>query len=317
MSSSLSSEASMLRDYWAVKYTGVAFLTILFYDHIITLDEERDKIWGLPWRLPKILFLVIRYVIAPAILFRVLFEKVHVQIRKTCFFMMHWTASVALLAVITVWLMSILRVLALYSLDKKVLVFLVVLSIASVTAAVCVDIHALNEATAIPGGGMFSGCLLGIPSLIYAQWIPLACFESTILVMTVYKALTYRRSIPVLRVLARDSIIYFSTIVSFLMANLFFTRFAKGFLKELWFEPSIVVGCIAVARMTLNIREFSDGKQRPEPDILLSTIKNPTTTVLVTTTTQTETTRSDLGAEDPRHESSDHITEVRLSDVRS
>jgi len=234
--------------------------------------------------------------------------------------MMDWTAGVALLAVITVWLMSILRVLALYNRDKKVLVFLVVLFIASVTATVGVAIAALNGATAFPGGQKHSGCLFNFPLFFYAQWIPLTCFESTILVMTVYKALTYRRSIPVVRVLARDSIIYFSAIVSVLMANLLFIRFAKGFLKELWFEPSIVVGCIAVARMTLNIREFSEGKERQETENPLSTVDIRTKgTSFVTTYGQTETLRSDLGGENPRHESSDHITEVRfkLSDVRS
>jgi len=49
-------------------YLNVAFLMLLLYDHAITLDKEVAWIWTLRWRLPKIVFLLNRYVITLLVL---------------------------------------------------------------------------------------------------------------------------------------------------------------------------------------------------------------------------------------------------------
>ncbi|KIM89581.1 hypothetical protein PILCRDRAFT_1925 [Piloderma croceum F 1598] len=48
-------------------YLRVVFMTLLLYDHAITLDKEVEWIWTLRWRLPKIAFFLNRYVICPLI----------------------------------------------------------------------------------------------------------------------------------------------------------------------------------------------------------------------------------------------------------
>ncbi|KAJ4470783.1 hypothetical protein J3R30DRAFT_3408059 [Lentinula aciculospora] len=47
-------------DYAAVKYVNAVFLTILIYDHILSIDSET-----LPWKLPKFLFFMNRYIVPP------------------------------------------------------------------------------------------------------------------------------------------------------------------------------------------------------------------------------------------------------------
>jgi len=237
-------------------YTNLVFLTLLFYDHMITLEEEVEKIWPLPWRLPKFLFLFNRYLIPPAMLVNTAVTWLYTS--KKCSFMMRWLGWPASFAIATVELMLIVRVLALYNDTKKVVVLLVVLFIANLAAFCAIGFRAGRQTIGIPGGQLFSGCVYKPPSFFYTQWIPVVIFESIIIGLTVYKALSYRRNIPALRVLARDSMIYFLIMFSFLMANLFFVRFSKGFLKGLWVKPTTIVACIAVARMSLNIREFSD-----------------------------------------------------------
>jgi Family of unknown function (DUF6533) len=36
---------------------------ILLYDHALTLDQEVEEIWKAKWTLPKIFFLVLRYMV--------------------------------------------------------------------------------------------------------------------------------------------------------------------------------------------------------------------------------------------------------------
>ncbi|KAJ7208086.1 hypothetical protein B0H12DRAFT_432233 [Mycena haematopus] len=58
----ISAEVTALEDYAAVRYTNIAFLMFMVFDHVITFDTEVSRIWTLKWRLPKVLFLINRYV---------------------------------------------------------------------------------------------------------------------------------------------------------------------------------------------------------------------------------------------------------------
>jgi hypothetical protein len=69
LSSSFSEVIAFLNNYAAARYTNVAFLTVLLYDHAITFYFEVAMIWTLPWGLPKIIFLTTRYVVPPMLLF--------------------------------------------------------------------------------------------------------------------------------------------------------------------------------------------------------------------------------------------------------
>ncbi|KIM92228.1 hypothetical protein PILCRDRAFT_115963 [Piloderma croceum F 1598] len=44
-------------------YLTAAFVTLLLYDHVISLDKEVEWIWTLRWRLPKMIFIINRYLI--------------------------------------------------------------------------------------------------------------------------------------------------------------------------------------------------------------------------------------------------------------
>ncbi|KAG5731869.1 hypothetical protein E4T56_gene13796 [Termitomyces sp. T112] len=68
-----------LSDYAALRYTNVAFLMLLIYDHIITFGDEVSRIWPLPWQLPKVSFLVNRYLIPPMLLFNGLTPSIRLK----------------------------------------------------------------------------------------------------------------------------------------------------------------------------------------------------------------------------------------------
>jgi len=58
---------------------------------------------------------------------------------------------------------------------------------------------------------------------------------------------------PTLRLLARDSMVYFVVMFAFLFANLVIARVGGGLL----IGPSSVIACVAAARMMMNVRGLS------------------------------------------------------------
>ncbi|KIM76582.1 hypothetical protein PILCRDRAFT_12636 [Piloderma croceum F 1598] len=53
-------------------YVNVSFIMLVLYDHVITLDMEIKWIWTLRWGLPKIIFLINRYLLTSFILLGVI-----------------------------------------------------------------------------------------------------------------------------------------------------------------------------------------------------------------------------------------------------
>ncbi|KII90653.1 hypothetical protein PLICRDRAFT_39234 [Plicaturopsis crispa FD-325 SS-3] len=51
------------------QYIHLSSLSLMVYDHALTFAREKEYIWSLPWRLPKVLFIFSRYLISPALLF--------------------------------------------------------------------------------------------------------------------------------------------------------------------------------------------------------------------------------------------------------
>jgi len=116
----------------------------------------------------------------------------------------------------------------------------------------------MKGATGTHGGSLFSGCFLKEVAYFYVVWIPPVLFESVIIVMTLYKVVQFQKTSPspLIYLLARDSLVYFVIMFSFLLANLLLARFGRGFLNTLLIVPSTVVACIAASRMSMNMREF-------------------------------------------------------------
>ncbi|KAF8177338.1 hypothetical protein K438DRAFT_2022297 [Mycena galopus ATCC 62051] len=210
----MAAEVTDLNDYAAVRYTNIAFVTFMVFDHAITFDTEVARIWTLQWRLPKVLFLINRYV--------------------------------------------------------AIRTFLIGLFICVMIAWVALSLVIMQEKTGSPGGFLFPGCLFSAPTYFFAAWIPAVVFESTIVLITLYYLSAYEWSTEInvtLRVLARDSVIYFLIIFSILVSNLFIARFGRDFLGSLLIAPSSVVACVGAARMMMNIREL-DGERGPRTTTL-------------------------------------------------
>lgn len=175
-----------------------------------------------------------------------------------CNFIIKWTSWPTILSLGAVDIMLVIRVLAIYGYKKKIIWLLSTLYAVTLIPWITLAILLLTKTTSTPSEGtLFTGCLDSAPSYFFAAWIPPAFFESVLIYLTLYQTFQYEKVNPTLRVVARDSIIYFVIIFAMLLANIFIARFGKGFLGALLIVPCSVTACIAVARMTMNMRTIA------------------------------------------------------------
>ncbi|KAF7345743.1 hypothetical protein MVEN_01594500 [Mycena venus] len=262
----ISAEVSALNDYAAVRYTNIAFLMLMVYDYAITLDTEVTRIWTLQWRLPKVLFLINRYVVPPMLIFDGIVPTLYNLPDSLCTFVAKWTTWPTIISLATVEIILMLRVFAVCGHRQTIRTFLICLFTCDMIAWLTMSLLIMSKTIGSSGGSIFPGCLFSAPKYFYAAWIPPVVFESTIILITLYYLSAYQWSKKVnitLRILARDSMIYFFFMFSVLLTNLFIARFGRDFLGSLFIAPSSVIACVGAARMMMNISETSPREVGP------------------------------------------------------
>jgi len=251
---SLADVIGSLDGYATVRYISIAFLAVLLYDHAITVDFEVTRIWTLSWRLPKFLFLINRYIVPPMLIFNGIIPTIYHIPEPTCNIIVKWTAWPTFIALGTIETLLMLRVLAIYGHSKAVTRFLMGLFIFKIVAWLALLSVIISQIEAVPRNEYVSGCSYTTPPYLLVGWIPPAFFESVIVIFVIYKILGCEGLSPTLRLLARDSMVYFVVMFSFLVANLVISRFRGSLLLG----PPSVIACVAGARMTMNIRGLWD-----------------------------------------------------------
>jgi len=97
-----------------------------------------------------------------------------------------------------------------------------------------------------------------IRGLYYSlAWTGVLIFDIVIFSLTLYKALTIRREIPLLDVMVRDGAMYFSVLFIVNLVNILMLRFSPPSLKHCAETLTNVLSTILASRLVLNLREQS------------------------------------------------------------
>jgi len=236
-------------------YLIIGFIGLLLYDHLITLDMELEWIWTLRWRLPKIIFVVNRYVITSLLVLSSIPDLIFPISVSFCNFHLYLWLGLPLLNFGAAELLIIIRVCSLYG-HQKIVVWLLglLLAAALIGAMVAQGLfgHALQPVLYyefLPGCWQWSP---GVPNQ-WAVWVTFLTIEGVLMLLTAYKTLAYRKqSNRTIVVLARDSIVYFVVIFACLATVLADDVGAN--LKVSIEIPAQCITSIAVGRMMMNIR---------------------------------------------------------------
>ncbi|KAJ3933875.1 MAG: hypothetical protein NXY57DRAFT_760407 [Lentinula lateritia] len=247
----------IFNDYSAVKYTNAAFLTILIYDYTLTINLEMISVWSLPWKLPKFLFIINRYIVPPMLFFDGIYMDFYNTPSDMCQFVAKFSPWPTLVSLGTVEMILIIRTLAIYHEQRSIGLCLVGLFTVSMLSWFPASIVVAARTTGTSGTNMFTGCIFNAHGIVWPTWIPPVIVESTLCLMVAYKVLVQVERIPTFQLLARDSLIYFLLMFSLLLANLFIFRFGQGFLGALLLVPSTIVACISAGRMMMNLKSLS------------------------------------------------------------
>ncbi|KAF7349129.1 hypothetical protein MVEN_01435100 [Mycena venus] len=265
-------------------YVLYATACLLVYELFTSLDDEVARVWSLKWRLPKILFMLNRYVIRAILVGLWILADYPGTSPEFCRIYSYWQMIPLRLAILAAQALVVIRVWAIYNNSRRmfwVLTTLYTLEVAAVT--VCVVVATIDtQGVAQPAP---LSCALVSRSGYYlaafapGTWIAPVCFEFIMVVITLAKVLprwTWGGKAgllgsggnPTLNILARDSLIYFGFIFTFTLTNTviyelsFWTHY-----HSILLGPTSAISCIAVSRMMINIRSVPS-----------SPLEHPTTT---------------------------------------
>ncbi|OCB83922.1 hypothetical protein A7U60_g9128 [Sanghuangporus baumii] len=220
------------------QFFQVAIVTVLVYDAVITLDKEVKYFWKFPWNMVTFVYFMIRYagiLGAVAALF--------------CNFS-GWTKNAAnWITIISVDYILVIRVLALYSQDKRLTIVLNALLTLEAIAKFALFIY-LNVLERI--------AIFGLAK------------DVTFCVLALYKAAEYWRlssgfkGLTLVKVLIQDQVMYFALAIACCIFNImeFEVYFANGLLAGLFYalgSPSFL--CVLGSRMLFNLKEAGKMKR--------------------------------------------------------
>ncbi|KAF8813072.1 hypothetical protein BYT27DRAFT_7239522 [Phlegmacium glaucopus] len=242
----IAKDEQLLHSFQTLKYINLGLLAVLIYDHCLTFNLERTRIWTLRWRLPKFLFMVNRYFLPPFFFQRDSCGTKYASLDFSVFprkdtqpgYAYRCDARIFTIVhsfptIMTVEIMLMIRVLALYANSKSMAFCLMIQFFVQSLGLVIFAAFILPKIRGIAGGDIFTGCLIDVPDWAYLSWLHLLIMEITLIIMVIYKCREYETFTPTLvhyvksediRILARDSVVYFISVAALLFFNFFYAR---------------------------------------------------------------------------------------------
>jgi hypothetical protein len=202
----------------AGRYLTLAIFTILIFEYISTFDNEVKYIWRskplFAWT--KLLFVIVRYVPLMTSFVRLYVVLNPVLEPSVCFKGIAFTAWAGIFATAAVEMILMLRVWALYSCSRAVLIFFFAIASCGIAGALVIlqvnpkEVPSFIATVAPP---QMTTCMHGNPVQHPLLFTMLACIELCIFLMLVRRAafavIGPNRAAPILTVLVKDGVVYF------------------------------------------------------------------------------------------------------------
>lgn len=252
----------------ATRYLSGAGLVLLLYDHLLTFSAEIELIWAAHWSVPKVLFLLIRYLVPSTVIIHIHLLSGIANSHVSNTFCVIWYDISLYLFQISVGISNFLVLLHLWNLWERTprficwtlafFVLTVIANIALTTVAVLTTSHQLYFNHAL------RTCVMMDRARVLMLWAPCMAFEVTVLSAMVYNALSRPRCphTAVAKVLYHDGITYFIILFSLRLTNLLLASIAPVSLILLGVFFIWCCMTMTVTRMILNLRKFARVRSR-------------------------------------------------------
>ncbi|KAJ7467591.1 hypothetical protein FB451DRAFT_394806 [Mycena latifolia] len=269
----------------AVEYVSLTYINncvlyatacLLVYELVTSLDAEVARIWSLRWRLPKILFILNRYVIRGLLVGLWILADFPGTSAEFCRIYSYWQMIPLRLAILAAQALVVIRVWAIYNNSHTMLWVLGGLYTAEVVAVASSIVVATLDTQGIAQPAPLSCALNSMSGFLLkryasATWIAPVCFEFVMVLITLAKLVprwSWRNEARkkgvigsggnvTLDVLARDSLIYFCFIFTFTLTNAIIYELSfSAHYHSILLAPTSAISCIAVSRMMINMRSL-------------------------------------------------------------
>ncbi|CAE6536840.1 unnamed protein product [Rhizoctonia solani] len=284
--SELDSEfATIVYHLVAAKYFMLASFIFMVYDHIITFAEEVDCIWQREWTGATWLFALNRYL-----------TELQFIVNLVSFHNPHWTGKVCahgpqlngcvdfipfagastLVSIAIAEIILILRTYALYQRNKYILGLLAFFW----TGQMIVMGTTMRHPTRVELPEGLVGCIQGgNGSYAAAFWLAPLATDSIIFGLTMFRSLQYiykaRYRVPLIHVIVRDGVLYFTVILSANLLNCLLYYLAPPSLKVIGASFSQIITVAMLSRLQLNLRSESVCSTPRTPTSQLPPISSP------------------------------------------
>ncbi|KAJ7362338.1 hypothetical protein DFH08DRAFT_840743 [Mycena albidolilacea] len=245
----------------------VAF-TLLYYEYFITLELEVSRFWGLRFNVPNVLFFANRYGMLlgtiPIVVQYFWTTEPTPHKHAICQTLHVYHEWFAVVTQTIIGVMLILRTYALYERNKRVLGLMVFVSLGVIGTSAWSIIAgpAAKLGDEVFQLDLYIGCSSGISFSqsigLASAWGGMGLFDSTIFILTLYKALSRRTpGLDLVTVLLRDGSIYFGIILLVNVANILTYVVATPYTRGAPTTLANVISSIMISRLNFHLRDPS------------------------------------------------------------
>ncbi|KAF9552411.1 hypothetical protein CPC08DRAFT_714634 [Agrocybe pediades] len=253
----------------ASRYAHLSAGVIILYDYATTFDQEVSLVWQGPLSIGKLLFISSRYYALFATIFDFygLFSPPDSTSFCTKFY--RWQGWTSIVVTMLAQGILQLRVYALYTKNRRVLMAMVTLFLLSISFAALIMGEILSElivmVSPIPPLGRF--CSIDTSKIMrisHVFWLPAIIFDTFLSVLAIIKSCKLRKSLAnsvfrqtgekLVDILFRDSAIYFFVITATYVTCMVIWIIDPRRLTELPLGFAVAFPCVVSNRMVLNLR---------------------------------------------------------------
>ncbi|KAH7885709.1 hypothetical protein F5I97DRAFT_1140890 [Phlebopus sp. FC_14] len=205
------------------KYCNIGAFGVLLFDYAITIELEVNLTWKRRWDIPRIIFLISRYLpFAAAAL--TTYAAIVIRAGQYCISYNRANNAIHLLSIVASECLLVIRVWALWERNKRILFGLLSLGVIFVCAEIALSSTVTNSqstlVTASTGECLFEG---GTTNAISYGF--LVAYEIVLLSLTLVKRHLHLRSAqsPLVRALYHDSLRYIGVILFVSIVNIVVT----------------------------------------------------------------------------------------------
>ncbi|KAJ6476049.1 hypothetical protein C8R47DRAFT_1142104 [Mycena vitilis] len=253
------------------RYINGAAFVVLLYDHLLSLGSEVALIWPTRWSSPKVLYLIVRYVVpCTMVVFTIQLAGLSPGLKLSDSFCSGWMSFGAFMGFCTVStsnFLILLRLWVIWDRNRTLVVWSLLLFILAQFGGLATTSYVVWRVhnTMYWNPDIKTCAFHGAPP-IAALWAPGTAFEVVLCAITWWNALTQPRTVnaPMAVIMYRDGFLYFLLLLGLRIINTILAATAPSGLIFVAMLPVWCAVTTTTCRLMLALRQIEHNHNGPD-----------------------------------------------------